>query len=587
MQQAILSPLVALFIPDNHASTQPLHCVTLSFCPGMDNDKIKYPTRGFNTRKKGLPLDEYPSPPPDWDRCHAFLPGKGKFCRAQSLSPAGDGSKPIYCGNHAHLYVGRSGSRPSGAKERIPCPLDPSHTIFKNRLAKHLKCCPARRRKDSEQSMPFYRQNVNCGGDGALSLSSSVERPTKKRRECMPCRANDEWACGVALRVLDLFEKTFLKHDSSATEDMSNERRAHLSSLSLVNMIEAIPTMDMSDAEFESGLGEVIASNKIKSGGAKHLRQIGSIVGHLRGHVLPPLGAAAEADSSLLSPDVSTVLELGSGRGMTGLMVAGALSAHANDTRVKLFMVEKAGTRGKADTTIRRAIENSRAGKEEYARFDFGFERIRCDLAHVYLPAALELDKILSDGKEQNICVVAKHLCGAGTDLALKSLESIRSEITTSIFATCCHGLCDFDSYVGRKFLLEQGRLGRDEFELMRKWSMASAMSETQDKAVSDGKDLDKKISTKRLDEEGEEHNQDESQYQLNDPSSIIAVVKKLGLACGCRGLGRACQRLIDQGRADYCREKLGAHTDIFHYVGDDITPQNAAIFIHGRQSDG
>ena len=116
---------------------------------------------------------------------------------------------------------------------------------------------------------------------------------------------------------------------------------------------------------------------------------------------------------------------------------------------------------------------------------------------------------------------------------------------------------------------------------------MASAMSETQDKAVSDGKDLDKKISTKRLDEEGEEHNQDESQYQLNDPSSIIAVVKKLGLACGCRGLGRACQRLIDQGRADYCREKLGAHTDIFHYVGDDITPQNAAIFIHGRQSDG
>ncbi len=49
----------------------------------------------------------------------------------------------------------------------------------------------------------------------------------------------------------------------------------------------------------------------------------------------------------------------------------------------------------------------------------------------------------------------AKHLCGSGTDLALKSLQTIPTgNIDGCVMATCCHGLCEWSDYTGRDCLL-------------------------------------------------------------------------------------------------------------------------------------
>mmetsp|Transcript_17074 Transcript_17074/g.49303 ORF Transcript_17074/g.49303 Transcript_17074/m.49303 type:complete len:96 (+) Transcript_17074:321-608(+) len=94
-------------------------------------------------------------------------------------------------------------------------------------------------------------------------------------------------------------------------------------------------------------------------------------------------------------------------------------------------------------------------------------DRKKCDLAHVHLPSALDGTAAskaatmtteavaAADGGEcksvpppeekgeennrprENIAVVAKHLCGAGTDLALKSLVPVRGRISGCVFATC------------------------------------------------------------------------------------------------------------------------------------------------------
>jgi tRNA:m4X modification enzyme len=59
--------------------------------------------------------------------------------------------------------------------------------------------------------------------------------------------------------------------------------------------------------------------------------------------------------------------------------------------------------------------------------------------------------------------------------------------------------------------------------------------------------------------------------------SNIFALSKELGLACGGKGLGRACQRLIDYGRCEYLRGR-GFTVKLCHYVPRVVTPQNALI---------
>ena len=111
--------------------------------------------------------------------------------------------------------------------------------------------------------------------------------------------------------------------------------------------------------------------------------------------------------------------------------------------------------------------------------------RVRCDLAHVDIRKALD-----THGRHEHsskTVVIAKHLCGAGTDLALKSLRNL-ALIDGCVFATCCHGLCNWNDYVGRNCLLslfcsKTGGLtsfGEKQFHLMRRWASASVLDDRQ-----------------------------------------------------------------------------------------------------------
>lgn len=286
---------------------------------------------------------------------------------------------------------------------------------------------------------------------------------------------------------------------------------------------------------------------------------------------------------------------------MTGLVVAGAMGASlpedvgggddddSNDNddepekkkRVKLYLVERSGTRGKAETKIRAAGEKRKrdgSGGGDCLRLDLvDVSRVKCDLAHVDMSSALPPEVRSTSSK---VVVVAKHLCGAGTDLAIKSLVGIgASNVDGCVMATCCHGLCTWEEYVGRDCLLgllrgEVGGMpsfGAREFNLMKRWTSASVLGGAPGDASKTGAPTDE--SEGRGEHGG-------SQYL---PSNVVAVVKGLGLECGVRGLGRACQRLIDHGRAEYMRKNLfGGAADsvgMLHYVPRDVSPQNALLW--------
>jgi tRNA:m4X modification enzyme len=484
--------------------------------------------------------------PPGWTKCHAYLRRKSRFCSQEVVSGTD------FCGHHA--------------TSRIPCPLDPSHRILANRLEKHLQVCPARTKQESLKKCLYFCENINRGSSNG-SEGMNVMDATQQQ----------EWARRVAQRVLEIHNRLFSPAESS--EEIENISRSN------------IPLVDLSQGEFQQGLESSVQYHRIKTGGKHHMHQQASLIGHLR-----RMGAFDHDTSA-----VTTVLEMGAGRGILGLLVTGILLANRDNT-VKFVMVERNGTRAKADNVLRSTAD---AKKEEsgappcpsymslfHHEGRLTWERIPCDLAHVHVPTVLQqLEQEPNEGeaqisdpdsskrqkvtRQQRILVVAKHLCGAGTDLALRSLREVRN-IHACLFATCCHGVCSWNDYVGQNVLRREFQdipFGANEFELLRRWSTGANHSTRG--CHDDG-------HSKQEEEEGASEHKS-VQDSGKDPLNVNSIVQSLQLQCGVQSLGRACQRLLDYGRCEYMREVVfhnepGTHVEMVHYVSTDITLQNTVL---------
>jgi tRNA:m4X modification enzyme len=488
---------------------------------------------------------EAPPLPPDWTRCHSYIERKHRFCRQVRLPESN------YCGYHqGHLNLCDAGvdGCSDTSKRRIPCPFDPSHDILEHQVEKHKKVCPKLTRQKEQETRPYYRHDINAGGHGEIGRSETMATDL----------GTSKWAMRIAAKVLEIHQRLYSVEVTTATQGtlgMTND-----------DIQNAIPMNDLSKPELEGGLPEAIEHFRIKSGGARHLHQQASLIGHLRriGVLLPHPNQV-----STMMPEVE-FLEMGAGRGMLGLLAAGVAAA-CGAPKVRLVLVERAGARSKADTVLRKAKTPTTYMKLH----DVDWSRIQCDLAHVHVPSILSNSQTCActaavgdKRKEPTNCkqlvVVAKHLCGAGTDLALKSLQGL--DVDVCLMATCCHGVCSWDLYIGRNFLIKEfgnTPFGSPEFELLRKWSTGT---------VANGDKSD-----------GEHHH---AEFDERDPCSVSAVVRALNLKCGINGLGRACQRLLDGGRCDYMRNVLFRHThdvEICHYVDSDVTPQNAILVAKRR----
>ena len=145
---------------------------------------------------------------------------------------------------------------------------------------------------------------------------------------------------------------------------------------------------------------------------------------------------------------------------MLGLVVAGVAASGVSEESggVELVMVERSSVRRKAGTRVRNAGKDVdvKASQENEYRLDTS--KISDTLVRVDLEHALLTKVVKDDGRD--LVVVAKHLCGAGTDIALRGVSKIRDYkgFRGIAMATCCHGICTFAHLVGREQLVEQLR---------------------------------------------------------------------------------------------------------------------------------
>jgi len=523
--------------------------------------------------------------PADWDRCHVYLPNKHRFCRQERYKGS------IYCGNHQHLLVVQETK--SYSRKRIRCPIDPSHYIFEDNLEKHCAICPlaVKRRKLAEQ--PYYDENINAGGYGDIHGDGVSVNDTGRKGEQSDLKQAAittltlEDAQDLALRVLEVHQLIFRRLETGNQTKSTRDTTCD-------DLHSALSMEDLSEPEIKAGIAEAFQIHRAKSGGPKHVTQLASLVGHIRKlEVLPHDPLTVPAKKGRTSNSV-TFLEMGAGRGMLGLTAAGVAAASGIPT--ELIMVERTGARSKADKVFRTSNDKGEDGT--YLKLDtVKWSRIESDLAHVSLPKILDKSQG-TDGTKNDVVIIAKHLCGAGTDLALKSMESIPGRVHSCLMATCCHGLCDWKLYVGRDALrtamaTENFQFSPEHFELMRQWCAASVAGQT--KKSEDGQQtesVDADGGGLVIDDDDEaEHPVSTTEEEVEASSNRVnvgAVVSSLQLRCGVEGLGRACQRLIDYGRMQYLSKVIFNRSSdlsgLCHYVPPEISPQNACLI--GRKGN-
>ncbi|KAG5666436.1 hypothetical protein PVAND_014464 [Polypedilum vanderplanki] len=81
--------------------------------------------------------------------CHFWVKRKSRYCK-MTIKP-----NHKFCGEHEPPI-----EQEPLDESRIFCPLDPSHSVFKFKLEKHLKVCNARKK---EVSLAYVKKNLNIG----------------------------------------------------------------------------------------------------------------------------------------------------------------------------------------------------------------------------------------------------------------------------------------------------------------------------------------------------------------------------------------------------------------------------------------
>ena len=103
-----------------------------------------------------------------WPKCIVWVPNRSRFCSGERVP----GSK--YCINHVHL----DGNAESQSRRRVVCPIDPSHTVYEDKLAKHIKICNKSKQNEEVTSCPYFVPNFNQG-DATLHEVVSFDSPAQ------------------------------------------------------------------------------------------------------------------------------------------------------------------------------------------------------------------------------------------------------------------------------------------------------------------------------------------------------------------------------------------------------------------------
>ncbi|KFQ17321.1 tRNA:m(4)X modification enzyme TRM13, partial [Merops nubicus] len=443
-------------------------------------------------------------------RCAYFVARKNRFCK---MIPA-PGRR--FCGEHGQ-------QESESARKRIPCPLDPKHTVYEDQLQKHLKKCNSR-----DKSKPVYFvQDINAG------LTDIAEIPEKQ----------------VPISSLS---KEELENLIIKLKKASNGLELRLKEQILTHQ----------------ALQEALNDPKNGESAFKHLKQQASILGNME-------------KLHLLGPGRCFV-EFGAGRGKLSRWVDVALQ---NAENVQFLLVERATTRFKVDGKLKRRdsmferlqvdIQHlclKRVPILEKKKLPVvGIGKHLCGAAtDLALRCLVESYTACCDGENEEPAPKRSRTdtaeAASNNSADNESSKEDCKPVAGIVIALCCHHKCDWKHYVGREFFKSVG-LGPVEFcyfQRMSSWATCG-MRETTTKGSASEDSEEQTNAT-------EEHEQTFSKTESGSDTlqGILTVEERKEIGC-------LCKLLIDHGRIEYLQQR-GYKAALQYYTESAVSLENVLL---------
>lgn len=419
-------------------------CEHLSPCPTIEES---------NKRAK---IESTPSPI-ELPKCQYIKPKNGKKCRLQVRKGQ------TYC--FAHISVINGNSKEQNGKEdpekdlddgitrvkrngnivkRVKCTIDPSHTVWEDKLSLHLKKCNVLKKRlaveEMEKSCSWFSIDYNVKD----AEGCNVEEKTIDNNIWKTC--------------IDTWVK---QHDEVYAEQLE---------------------LPLRDVNFKDGLEGRFAEVTNQ----KHIKQQSSLIGQL-----VEFGLVSKKER----PEI--VIEFGCGRAEFTRYLNKAMAKYCVDetTKEDLYLfVDRENPRLKFDTKMGEDVE-----KDEDGGRNVMVERLKVDIKDLILAASLkELHQKAKSGKGNKKYIgISKHLCGVATDLTLRCLENavkdsnLDLKFAGCLVAMCCRHGCKYEWLLedSKQYLKEKFDIDHTNFIYFRKMFAWATNGVAPGKTLDDGAD--------------------------------------------------------------------------------------------------
>lgn len=370
-------------------------------------------------------------------RCQFYMEKKRRQCAMQRKA------HNKYCSEHMKYDESFNG-------ERVPCPLDPNHSVQKELLEVHLKKCNLRKDVPRE---PWYQEDVNrflrgCEegkqeGNGPQSKANDKSRPDDKEsqqhdKENQP---NDK------------------ENQPNDKGNQPNDKGSGEASLTvpsqLVDLItkygESVPPLAFKQRQ-HPGLDARVAELQNK----KHAVQQSSLIGNLK-------------EAGLFG--IHFYVEFGCGRAeLSRTLNQCILSEYVPRAKYGFGMVDRGVNRMKMDTKLAHECAEKQCTPV--------MRRSRIDIQHLHLDRFVDLEV-------DSVVGISKHLCGAATDLTLKAVFNsslLPTKFQGMLIAMCCRHVCQWEQLLpqSREYLIKHGINDKPTFDQLRRvvsWAVSNASS--------------------------------------------------------------------------------------------------------------
>lgn len=290
------------------------------------------------------------------------------------------------------------------AARRVPCPLDPKHSVCESNLRKHLLKCSKLKLRHANDDKPYYCLDFNAAAHRCHDVGAGSGGDADGGVNDDNADINE-----IIVKMIPILEDVYSK-----------------------NFVDELP-LDVKRNDFMlNGRFNQLVANK------KHAIQQSSLIQHLC--------------TRNLTRNTSFV-EFGCGRAELSRYV-NQFVTHENTARSSphsqhFVLIDRASNRMKFDKKFADDFEEMTGSGAPHPMT----HRYRIDIKD------LKLDPLLQDG---NYVAISKHLCGVATDLALRCIANSEKlvqpgqlQLQGLCIAMCCRHICDSEEYVNPAYIRE------------------------------------------------------------------------------------------------------------------------------------